>query len=271
MKSYAIYDEESGRTSAIGYLFYYEKSENFIIELCADLDEWEAPLLFQRFVREKIYTIPRDISFMWVKERVIPSGRQNIGSILKNHKLKDYSEIAFLSLSRGRCSQDNCYITEITVEEIPKNIKDRMKKNIWECFQTEDNQMVCLFKDDVVKKVDLSLLLAQYRELSYVLKNRVLLDSAKVGAGGYSVVFNDSIEIQASDLRKAGLLLPLTSKDFYSFISRNVMNTTKTCDLLQCSRQNLAYLVKEGKIKPIIYGAKENLYLKGEIENIMND
>lgn len=271
MKSYAIYDEGLDRMQPIGYLFYYEKLESFIIELSADLDEWDAPLLFQGLVREKIYTVPRDISFMWVKERVIPSGRQNIGSILKNHKLKEYSEMAMLSLSKGRCSQDNCYITEIEGENIPENIKDRMKKNIWECFPTEDNQLVCLFKDDVVKKVELSLLFEQYQDLSYVLKNRMLLQSVKIGAGGYSIIFNDSIEIQTSDLRMTGQSLPLSSKDFYNFVRRNVLDTTKTCDMLQCTRQNLSYLVKEQKIKPIIYGTKENLYLKGEIEKVMNE
>lgn len=270
MKSYAIYDEALDRR-LIGYLFYYEKSENFIIELNEDLDEWDAPLLFQRLVREKKYTVPRDVSFMWVKERVIPSGRQNIGSILKNHKLKDYSEMAMLRLSNGRCSQDSCYIVEVEHEKIPENIKDRMKENIWECFPTEDNQVVCLFKDNVVKKVELSLLLEQYKDLSYALKNRRLHDSVKIGIGGYSIIFNDSIEIQASDLRKAGQAIPLTSYDFYNFVRRNTIDTTKTCDMLQCSRQNLSYLVKEKKIKPIICGTKENLYLKGEIERVMNE
>ena len=271
MKSYAIYNEDLDRITAIGYLFYYEKSESFIIELCEDLDEWDAPLLFQKMISEKKYTVSREYSFLWVKERVIPSGRQNIGSILKNHKLKDYSEIALLSLSKGRCSQDNCCITEISVDKIPEDILNRMKKNIWECFPTEDNQLICLFKDGVVKKVDLMLLLEPYKDLSYVLKNRMLLDSMEIGAGGYSIIFNNSIEIQTADLRRTGLSLPLTSKDFYNFVRRNVMDTTKTCDILQCSRQNLSYLVKEEKIKPIINGTKENLYLKGEIEKVMNE
>lgn len=30
MKSYAIYDEELNGTSAIGYLFYYEKAESIL-------------------------------------------------------------------------------------------------------------------------------------------------------------------------------------------------------------------------------------------------
>lgn len=268
MKSYAIYDKDLERDSAIGYLFYYDKADSFIIELCEDLDEWEAPLLFQKFIREKRYTISREASFMWVRERVIPSGRQNIGSILKNHKLNSYSEIAFLRLSKGECSQDNCYITEIPEEKIPKDITVRRKKNVWECFPTEDHQLLCLFQDDVIKKVNLSLLYKKYVELSRILRNKAVLDTLKVGVGGYSVVFNDSLEIQALDLRMVGTTIPLSSKDFYNFIRRNVIDTTKTCDMLQCSRQNLSYMVKEDKIKPIIRGTKENLYLKGEIESL---
>ena len=271
MKSYAIYDEELERVSAIGYLFYYEKAESFIIELCEDLDEWDAPLLFQGLVRKEIYTVAQDISLMWVKERVIPSGRQNIGSILKNHKMKKYSEMALLSLSKGRSSQDNCYIEEISETEIPENIKERMRKNVGDCFSTEDGQLVCMFKDNTVRKVDLTRLVDKYKDISYVLKNKELLDSVKVGVGGYSVIFYESFEIQSYDLRQSGLLLPLTANDFYNFVCKNVVDTTKACDMLQCSRQNLSYLVKEGKIKPVIYGTKENLYLKGEIERAVND
>ncbi|MBQ6807117.1 MAG: hypothetical protein IJO97_06800 [Lachnospiraceae bacterium] len=269
MKSYAIYDEELNRTSAIGYLFYYEKAESFIIELCKDLDEWDAPLLFQGLVRKGIYTVSRDISLLWVKERVIPSGRQNIGSILKNHKLKGYSEMALLYLSKGRCSQDSCYIAE--VEEIPEDIKDRMRKNVLECFPAESNQLVCMFRDNTVRMVDIAKLVDKYKDISHVLKNRELFNSVKVGIGGYSISFNESIEIPTSDLRIIGLLLPLTANDFYGFVRRNVVDATGASDMLQCSRQNLSYLVKEGKITPIIYGTKENLYLKGELERVMNE
>lgn len=271
MKSYAIFDQELNRDSAIGYLFYYEKSKSFVIELCRDLDEWEAPLLFQKLVREKQYTVPRDISLMWVKERVIPSGRQNIGSILKQHKLKGYSEIAMLTLSKGKCSQDACYIEEVTESEVPKHIQNRMRQNLWECFPTEDNHLVCLFKDNLVKKVDLTMLSRQYKDLSYVLKNEKILDSVKVGPGGYSITFNDSIELQSSALREFPLEISLTATDFYRFACRNIIDTSKACDMLDCSRQNLAYLVKAEKLNPLFQGIKENLYLKGEIENLGND
>lgn len=271
MKSYAIYDKREEQYGIIGYLFYYKKSESFIIELCEELDEWSAPLLFQKFVHDHVYTIPRQISLLWVKERVIPSGRQNIGRILKNHKMTEYNEMSFLKLSGGRCSQDECYIREIAESELPENIQARMRKNVKECFPTKDQQLICLFKDGIVKKADLSRLVGEYPEITYVLKNADLLDGVRTGTGGYSILFQDCIEIPAVKLREIGQTLPLSSEDFEKFVSRNVVDASKTCEMLQCSRQNLSYLVKEEKLHPMIYGAKENLYLRGEIENLMND
>ena len=271
MKSYAIYDEELNRATAIGYMLYYEKAKGFIIELCRDLDEWDATLLFQGLGRKGIYTIPHAISLMWINERIIPSGRQNIGSILKNHNLQDYSEMALLNLSKGRCAQDCCYIVEVSWHDIPKDIRDRSRSNVLECFPTQDGQLVCMFKDNTVRKVDLKEIKDRYKDIGYVLQNRKLLDSVKVGIGGYSIVFNNSIEVAVTDLQEAGELLPLTADDFYSFIRRNVVDATGVCDMMQCSRQNLAYMVKEGKIAPIISGTKANLYTRGAIERVMSE
>ena len=271
MKSYAIYDEELNRETPIGYLFYYERAEKFIIELCRDLDEWSAPLLFQGLVKKKVYTIPHAIAQMWVEERIIPSGRQNIGSILKNHKLQSYSEIALLNLSKGRCSQDSCYIAEVSVAAIPEEIKERSKANVSECFPTGDGQLICMFGDNSVRKIDLETLKEQYKEVVHVLRNRRLLDGVKVGVGGYSVVFDDSIEVKVEDLKARGMALPLSAEDFYGFVQRNVVDATQVCDMIQCTRQNLSYLVKEEKIAPIIAGTTTNLYTRGAVEHIMND
>ena len=73
MKIFKIIDEENDLLS--GVLLYYEKSRTAIIELPEYLDEWNAPLLFTGYIKKKIYTIQRDMSFCWIKERVIPSGR----------------------------------------------------------------------------------------------------------------------------------------------------------------------------------------------------
>lgn len=271
MKYYAMYDEELNRNTPIGYLFCYEKSQEFIIELCEDLDEWEAPLLFQNLVKQHIYTIPKDISLMWVQERVIPNTRQNIGMIMKNHKIREYSELAFLRLSEGRCAQDHCYLKELRETDLPVEIVERTKTNIADCFPTEDGQIICMFKDNTVRKIELSRLVSRYKAVSTVLANKEVRNSVQLGVGGYSVLFLDSIELYASDLREAGILIPISASDFYGFVSRNVVDTTRTCEALQCSRQNLSYLVKEGRLRPIIRGTKENLYGKGNVESLMKE
>ena len=121
MKIFEIIDEENHID--IGTLLYFERKKIFIIELMDNLDEWTAPLIFSNFVTRGIYTIQREFSKMWVNERIIPSGRQNIGSILKNHKLQSYDEMKFLELSNGRCSQVSMYIKKI--EHLPGYVQKR--------------------------------------------------------------------------------------------------------------------------------------------------
>lgn len=271
MKIYAIYDKDTYRDLALGYLFYYEKANEYIIELNDCLDEWEAPVLFQGLVKKGIYTVPKDISLLWVRERVIPSGRQNIGSILKNAKLREYNEMELLALSKGRCAQDNCYIEEIVGNELPEDIRKRSAQNITECFPTEDKQIICLFRDNTVRKIDLSLLALHNKDVLHILKNDQLLYSVKVGVGGYSISFGEAVEIASATVREAGALLSISACDIMGFVRTNVVDTTTACDMLQCSRQNLSYLVKTKKLVPVICGTKENLYTKGAIEKLMNE
>lgn len=78
-----------------------------------------------------------------------------------------------VALSKGECSQDSCYIKEITYDEIPEEIRTRSEDNVEEA-----------------------------------------------------------------------------------------------CEMLQCSKQNLTYLIKTGKIEPIRQESRENMFYKGNIEKI---
>ncbi len=260
MKIFEILDEENERS--IGALLYYEKEGTYIVELQDDLDEWTAPLLFTSYVKKNIYTIPREISFLWVKERVIPSGRQNISDILAHHKLKTYDEMKFLEISEGRCSQDSLCIKKI--EKLPEYVVERTKKNITECILSEDNMLLCFFVDDTIKKVDLTQI-THIDGVDKVLGNRSLFQSGKVGTGGYFVTFNDSIDIPAAVLYEAGMYIPLKRKDFIAFVQNNVLDTSDSCNILECSRQNISYMVKQQQLVPIKEEVKGNLYLKGDV------
>lgn len=260
MKIFEIIDDES--KSEIGVLLYFEKKKEFIIELREDLDEWTAPLLFTKLVKNKVFTVPRDLAYLWVKERIIPSGRQNISDILKTHKMQSYDEMKFLEISRGRCSQDSMYIKR--VYELPEYILERRKKLVTECVVCENHVLLCFFADGAVKKIELEHL-KDVNDISKVLRNEKLYQSCQVGTGGYSVTFNDSIDIPASVLYEKGMSIPLSRNDFLCFARNNILDTTESCVLLECSRQNLAYMVKQEQLVPVKNDMKGNLYLKGDV------
>lgn len=263
MKRFEIIDAELGMS--IGILLYYEGSSEFVIELQEKLDEWTAPLLFTSFVKKRVFTIPRDISFLWVKERIIPSGRQNIGAILDTHKLKHYDEMKFLEISKGKCSQDNLFIEEIS--HLPEYVIERQRRNLIDVSPLDSHMLLCFFADEAVKKVDLAKLIDQ-TDVGKVIRNEGLYQSGKVGVGGYAVTFNDSIDIPSWRLYEVGETIPLTMQDFKRFVEKNVLSTGETCDLLECSRQNIAYRVKQKQLEPLKLHEKGSLYLRGDVERI---
>ncbi len=260
MRIFEIIDENE--KISIGILLYYEKKKEFVVELEEHLDEWSAPLIFTKLVKEKVYTMPRDISALWVKERVIPSGRQNIHHILKYHRLTSYDEMKLLELSGGRCSQDSLYIRKIDV--LPEYVVMRNRTKILDCVASDSNRLLCFFADDSTKIVKLNNL-SDIDDVNKVLANRQLYKSCKVATGGYGVTFNDSIDIPANILYERGENLPLSRADFVNFISSNLLDTSESCNLLECSRQNIAYMIAQDQLKPVKEGVKGNLFFKSDI------
>lgn len=245
MRVFAIHDESIDSIEPIGYLQYFERNKEYVIELRENLDEWDAPLLFQKKVHEGEYTILNELAYLWVKERVIPSGRQNIREILANSKISEYDEIALLSITKGICSQDECYLKEISYEDIPEDIKSRKDKNISDCFMSEGNCIVCLFNDNIAVKVSLNKLSEDYKLISHVIRNKILQKNLKVDSGGYSISFDCNIVISANILRNNHYSEPLSASDFFSYVKNGLVSSSGVCDILGCSRQNVSYLVKE--------------------------
>lgn len=102
-------------------------------------------------------------------------------------------------------------------------------------------------------------------DVKKILKHEAVYQSAKIGAGGYYVTFNDSIDIPAGTLYEAGVVIPLKLKDFKAFVRKNVLDTTESSNLLECTRQNISYLVNQQQLEPIKEEVRGNLYLKGEV------
>lgn len=260
MKIFELIDSEIH--ISIGCLLYFEKEKSFIIELQDNLTEWTAPLLFAEAVKNNKYTVSRELSLLWVKERVIPSGRQNISSILANAKLSAYNEIDFLERSRGKCSQDNIFLRKL--DFVPEYVAERMRHNLTECVFCGGTNFLCFFKDGTVRKINLYDL-PEISDIKKIQTNEQVLQSGHIAVGGYCVTFNDSIDVPASLLYKAGIAIPLLLDDFLCFVQNNIVDSSESCAILECSRQNLAYLVSKNALSPVKKDVKGNLYTKGNI------
>ena len=119
-----------------------------------------------------------------------------------------------------------------------------------------------------MKKIELNTM-EDVEDLKKVINNERLYQSGKVGTGGYYITFNDSIDIQASVLYEAGELIPLKLSDFKVFMQKNMLDTTESCNLLECSRQNISYMVNQQKLTPVKEEVRGNLYLKGDVLRTM--
>lgn len=102
MKIFAIRDAGDRDNKDIAFLFYYEKGGRFYVELPADADPWETPLILSSFLKRGERTVNSYWSRVWVQQRIVPADRQNIGQILRDNGLKEYDECRLLELSEGR-------------------------------------------------------------------------------------------------------------------------------------------------------------------------
>ena len=127
-----------------------------------------------------------------------------------------------------------------------------------------DDSLLVFFADNTSRKIPFEKLY-NIDGAEKLMNNAQLLESGRVGAGGYYVTFNNSIDIPAAELYKTGTKLPLTMSDFNNYVRKNILDTSEVCSMLECSRQNLAYLLNRDLLKPIKEDVKGNLYQKGDV------
>ena len=76
----------------VGYLNYDEQKHEYEIEIPEDVKSVEAPMIMADFIERNQRKIGKEWSLRWVKQRVIPPERQNIGQILRKNGMESYDE-----------------------------------------------------------------------------------------------------------------------------------------------------------------------------------
>lgn len=266
MKIYVIRSEEDIDRD-LGYLFYYEKAKQFIIELPDDADYWETPMLLSAFVKRGEYTVDSKWSKIWVQQRIVPTDRQNLGQILKENKLKEYDEFELLVLGRGRCAQDDYYIELITEEDLPESILSRADKRIEEVVPLSDFNVLVFFSNGKLKKCDIKKYFDEKQALSsFMVRSPSMFDYVRIKVGGYGICWEENMFISDIELYEIGEEIPLNMEDFKKFVSHRVINTAEASELLDCSRQNIDDLIRRGRLHPIKSSEKNKLFIKSEVE-----
>lgn len=263
MKLFAIKSDSTG-DKVLGYLLYYEKPEQFYIELPDDTDEWETPLLLSSFIKRGQRTVNSYWSRAWVQQRIVPPDRQNIGAILKENGLEKYDEFALLILAEGRCAQDDCYIEPMEETELPQRILDRFSIRVEEAVPLDDGQMLVFFRNGEARKCNIKKLCSE-RRFTPILQSTKLFPAVQIQTDGYGITWGEDLDIDAERLYREGTDVPLSIRDFQSYASHCVTDTAGACKLLQCSRQNISDLVKRGKLHPLHASAAGALFLLSEL------
>lgn len=265
MKIFAIRDESMQVQTDLAYLLYYEIEKRFYIELPEDVDPWETPLILSSFAKRGDRTVNSYWSKLWVQQRIIPSDRQNLGRILKDNGLDEYDEFELLMLANGRCAQDDCYLVPVDEEQLPAEVRQRFLTRIEDVIPLEDFCLLVFFRDGAVKKCDLRSYFENTKAFQVLLNRADAFCSFILQPGGYGVEWDVNMSVSDSILYAMGTQVPLSAADFQSFVVHRIVNVSEAAEILGCTRQNIEYLTRTGKLHPVKSSRKNTLYLKSEI------
>lgn len=267
MRIFAINDQVLDKT--LGFFIWFEKINEYHIELCRDIDEWDLPFILDHFARKKQWTIDQYYTHLFLSQRVIPSDRQNIGMILKENGLEEYDEVELFILADGRCAQDECYIKRVAYNELPEDIQNRLEKRIVTMTPIRDSMYLVSYVDGKIGTVLLNNMIPekmeinQYRRLmGYFQRFNIKKSGSSITLGEYPGITYDKIYDQTD-------FWDISSQEILTFLTEHLMSTQDVIDTLDCSRQNVNDLVKRGKIQPLDINAKVQLFSKAEFQKLL--
>lgn len=106
MKRYRIANKRR-KNKSVATLFFDERKREFKIQIPKDQDERELPMLLRASVSKGVYDMSPEHSMLWVRNRIVPSERQNIGQFLKSYNMTNYREDLILEKTEGQSIQDD--------------------------------------------------------------------------------------------------------------------------------------------------------------------
>lgn len=244
--------DESRDNLLIAYLFYFEKSKEFCVELSPDVRQEDAPIFLASFIGKGRLTLDPEWSMRWVESRIVPTDRQNLGTILRANGLSEYDPFRLLMLGDGRCAQDDCAVRMVRENDLPDWVRQRMLHKVSFAVRIRRDAALICFADGSISIFDTDGLSGEIEK----------------HPGGLGIRTDRGEFISAEDLYKNGTKLPLGIDEFRTAAKSYLMDTAEVCAELGCTRQYVDQLVRKNLLSTINKGSHNRLYLRPEVERL---
>jgi hypothetical protein len=97
----------------VGVFRYNTDAKKFSMSIFSEFSAIDLPLSLDIFAANGKYELDDKDVLTWIRGRIVPSGRQNINSILKELDLPEYDEFGILMHTMARCDKDELYLVEV--------------------------------------------------------------------------------------------------------------------------------------------------------------
>ncbi|MBR3315307.1 MAG: helix-turn-helix domain-containing protein [Atopobiaceae bacterium] len=265
MKRFALRDVANESAGTLALLECFERPRTFYIELSPHVDPWDLPFVLHEFAQRNEPTVDSQWALRWVRSRLVPTERQNLGEVLRTNNLQSYDELRLLELTEGRCSQDECYLVPLREDQLPAWYAERREARMTDVFALDGLRLLACFCDGEVLLCDMGEHLANSRTFSHVLADEELFGRATLQAGGHGVRWGKTLLVSSHALRNAGTSTGLVASDIAALGRQAVLDTAEAARIMDCSRQNVSDLVRRGRLTPIKTTTRGPLFLRGDV------
>lgn len=261
MKICEIHDDY--RDLVVGYLYYYENNDSYLIELSEDLSTDASPVFFESFIRHQEFTVNAEWSRKYVQSRVVPRDRQNLGEILKNAGLSTYDMFKLLIPSAGKCSQDDCSIRVVNM--VPSWLEERKSRWISNVAPLSNFRLFVSFEDGSSRIIDMHNIFENDRTLAVLLEREDDYKRVEIRASGRYLDFGAGKEIMYDRLYSAGENLQLSNYDLETIFKNSYADISYICEKYSVSKQYVNKRLKDKGVSPAMKSRAGYIYKKSDI------
>lgn len=262
---FALKDRTDPDGEVLAVVSYHEADDGFLIDLPPGADPWAEPLVLSSFAERGVRTVGPEWSKRWVRSRLVPPSRQNLGEVLKVNGLERYDEAALLAMTGGENSQDDCYVEPLGLDAAPRWYAQRYAERLSDVIPLDGGRLFLMFADGAAGVCHLADLTRDYPLLARVVADEGAAAGAGTAYGGRMACWGTTVTVPAEALRDACERIPLTRADMGRLAAAALVDASQAADLLGCSRQNVGAMARRGTLEPVKTGPKSTLFMRADI------